>query len=229
MGRDFLEGEILLINKELTWTSFDVVNKARNLIKNHLNIKKIKIGHAGTLDPLATGLLILCTGRFTKRIDEFQDLDKEYTGTFYIGKTTPCHDLEKAPDQDYPVDHITEEQLLAATKTFLGEQEQVPPIFSAVKFQGKPLYIYARKEQEVMIKSRQVRIDEFELTRIALPFVDFRVVCGKGTYIRSLARDFGFAIGSGAYLHALCRTRIGEYRLENAISLEQFAADIKNE
>jgi tRNA pseudouridine55 synthase len=229
MAKDYLEGEVLLINKELGWTSFDVVNKARNLIKNHLRIKKIKIGHAGTLDPLATGLLILCTGRFTKRIDEFQDLDKEYTGTFYIGKTTPCYDLEKEPDQDYPVDHITDEILVAAAKTFLGEQAQIPPMFSAIKLDGKPLYIYARKDQEVVLKSRQVRIDIFELTRIALPLVDFRVVCGKGTYIRSLARDFGEAVGSGAYIHSLCRTRIGDYCVENAVSLEQLAADIKNE
>jgi len=229
MAVDYLEGEVLLIHKELHWTSFDVVAKARNMIKNHLRIKKIKIGHAGTLDPLATGLLILCTGRFTKRIDEFQDLDKEYTGTFYIGKTTPCYDLEKEPDQDYPTEHITESLLHEVAGTFLGEQDQVPPMFSAIKLDGKPLYIYARKDQEVVLKSRQVRIDVFELTKIALPLVEFRVVCGKGTYIRSLARDFGLALGSGAYIHALCRTRIGEYRLEDAISLDQLAADIKNE
>jgi len=177
---------------------------------------------------LATGLLILCTGPFTKRIEEFQDLKKEYTGAFYIGKTTPCYDLEKEPDMDYPVDHITEDMLLTVSKTFIGEIDQVPPIFSAVKLDGKPLYIYARKDQEVTIKSKKINIYEFELTKIEMPLVEFRVVCSKGTYIRSLARDFGEALGSGAYLSKLCRTRIGDFRLEDAMTLAELNQEINN-
>jgi tRNA pseudouridine55 synthase len=226
--KDYMAGEILLINKDLTWTSFDVVNKARTMIRHKLNVKKVKIGHAGTLDPLASGLLILCTGPFTKRIDEFQDLEKEYTGTFYIGKTTPCYDLEKEPDTDYPTDHITSEMITNAAASFVGFQEQYPPIYSAVKLDGKPLYKYARKGHEVEIKAKQITIHEFELTRIEMPEIDFRIVCSKGTYIRALARDFGEALGSGAYLSKLCRTRIGQYRLEDAITLKMLEEDIKN-
>lgn len=214
---------ILLIDKPLGWTSFQVVNKVKWLLKQQG--LKTKIGHAGTLDPLATGLLILCTGKFTKRISEFQDMQKEYTGTFSFGATTPCFDLEKPVDAYFPMDHITEDLLLSTSRQFIGEQDQVPPIFSAVKVEGKRAYELARKGEEAVIQAKRICIYEFELTRIHLPEVDFRVTCSKGTYIRSLARDFGKALQSGAHLSALCRTRIGEFRLEQAIQLEQQAGN----
>jgi tRNA pseudouridine55 synthase len=209
---------ILLINKPLGWTSFQVVNKVKWLLKQQG--LKTKIGHAGTLDPLATGLLILCTGKFTKRISEFQEMQKEYTGTFILGATTPCFDLEKPVDAHYPIDHITEELLQSTSQQFIGDQEQVPPIFSAVKVDGKRAYELAREGSEATIQPKRIRIDTFELTRIQLPEVDFRVTCSKGTYIRSLARDFGKALQSGAHLSALCRTRIGEFNILNALHLE---------
>ena len=215
---DFETGEVLLLDKPLTWTSFDVVRK----VKNALRIKKI--GHAGTLDPLATGLLILCTGKKTKEIDLIQAQEKEYTGTFRLGETTPSFDLETAVDLVRPYAHLTDEEVTAATPQFTGLIQQTPPIFSAVKIDGKRAYELARTGQEAEIKPKTVDIKIFELTRIALPEVDFRVVCSKGTYIRSLARDFGAALGCGAHLTRLVRTRIGEYRVEDAFSLEAIEA-----
>jgi tRNA pseudouridine55 synthase len=215
---DFETGEVLLLDKPLTWTSFDVVRK----VKNALRIKKI--GHAGTLDPLATGLLILCTGRKTKEIDQIQAQEKEYAGTFRLGETTPSFDLETAVDMARPFAHITDEQIWAATGPLTGLIQQTPPIFSAVKVDGKRAYELARTGQEAEIKPKTVDIKTFEITRIALPEVDFRVVCSKGTYIRSLARDLGVALGCGAHLTRLVRTRIGEFRVEDAFSLEAIEA-----
>jgi tRNA pseudouridine55 synthase len=215
---DFETGEVLLLDKPLTWTSFDVVRK----VKNALRIKKI--GHAGTLDPLATGLLILCTGRKTKEIDLIQAQEKEYTGTFRLGETTPSFDLETAVDMARPYAHLTDEQIQAATLPFTGTIQQTPPLFSAVKIDGKRAYEIARQGLDAEIKSKTVEIKTFELTRIALPEVDFRIVCSKGTYIRSLARDLGLALGCGAHLTRLVRTRIGEHRVEDAYSLEAIQA-----
>ena len=215
---DFETGEVLLLNKPLTWTSFDVVRK----VKTTLRIKKI--GHAGTLDPLATGLLILCTGKKTKEIDLIQAQEKEYTGTFRLGETTPSFDLETAVDMARPYAHLTQDEIAAATLPFVGTIQQTPPLFSAVKIDGKRAYELARNGQEVEIKAKTVEIKTFELTRIALPEIDFRVVCSKGTYIRSLARDLGLALGCGAHLTRLVRSRIGEYRVEDAFSLEAIEA-----
>ncbi len=233
--KDFRTGEVLLMNKPLTWTSFQVVNKMKWLIKNHpsllLDGKKIqpKIGHAGTLDPLATGLLIVCTGKQTKNIESYQAQEKEYTGTFYIGATTPCYDMEKPIDKHYPTEHITDELIEETTKQFTGTIQQTPPLFSAIKINGKRAYDIARAGETAEIKSKEITISVFEITRIALPEVDFRVICSKGTYIRSLARDFGEALLSGAHLTALCRTRIGEYKLSDAIDIEEFEAGLKAE
>ncbi|MDP1622694.1 MAG: tRNA pseudouridine(55) synthase TruB [Bacteroidales bacterium] len=215
----FEQGEILLINKPHTWTSFDVVGKMRSMIRQRLGIRKIKIGHAGTLDPLATGLLILCTGKFTKRIDEFQGLEKEYIGTFMLGATTPSFDLETSVDKFFPLGNLDESAIMAAALHFTATFDQVPPQFSAIKVDGKRAYESARKEINVEIKPRQVTISAFEVTRVNLPEVEFRVVCSKGTYIRSLARDFGELLGSGAHLTALCRTRIGSFHLRDAYEL----------
>jgi tRNA pseudouridine55 synthase len=215
---DFEAGEVLLLDKPLTWTSFDVVRK----VKNTLRIKKI--GHAGTLDPLATGLLILCTGKKTKEIDLIQAQEKEYTGTFRLGQTTPSFDLETPVDAELPFEHLTEAEIREATARFTGLIEQTPPLFSAVKVNGERAYEVARRGGEAEIKSKQVTIREFEITRIALPDIDFRVTCSKGTYIRSLARDFGAALGCGAHLTKLVRTRIGEYRLAEALNMEQIDA-----
>ena len=215
---DFETGEVLLLDKPLTWTSFDVVRK----VKSALRIRKI--GHAGTLDPLATGLLVLCTGKKTKEIDQIQALEKEYAGTFRLGETTPSFDLETAVDLVRPYAHLTDEQIRAATEPLTGLIQQTPPIFSAVKVDGKRAYELARTGQEAEIKARTVEIKTFEITRIALPEIDFRVVCSKGTYIRSLARDLGTALGCGAHLTRLVRTRIGEYRVEDAFSLETIEA-----
>jgi tRNA pseudouridine55 synthase len=233
--KDFRTGEVLLMNKPLTWTSFQVVNKMKWLIKNHpsllLDGKKIqpKIGHAGTLDPLATGLLIVCTGKQTKNIESYQAQEKEYTGTFYIGATTPCYDMEKPIDKHYPTEHITDELIEETTKQFTGTIQQTPPLFSAIKINGKRAYDIARAGETAEIKSKEITISVFEITRIALPEVDFRVICSKGTYIRSLARDFGEALLSGAHLTALCRTRIGEYKLSDAMDIEEFEAGLKAE
>lgn len=223
---DFRKGEVLLVNKPREWTSFDVVNKLRYKIKKQTGIKKIKVGHAGTLDPLATGLLIICTGKKTKQINEYQGLPKTYTGSIYLGATTPSYDAEMEIDQRFPTEHIDTELLHATKQQFLGIIDQVPPIFSAIKVDGQPLYKKARKGKEVEIKSRQVQIFDFQLTDIRLPEVDFRVECSKGTYIRSLAYDFGKALNSGAYLSGLCRTAIGKYRLEDAWDLNELVETI---
>jgi tRNA pseudouridine55 synthase len=229
MGLQFEQGEILLINKPYRWTSFDVVAKLRTLIRTHLQIKKIKIGHAGTLDPLATGLLIMCTGKFTKRIDEFQGLEKEYTGLIRIGATTPCFDLEKEIDKELPFEHITTEQIMDAVVKLSGTYEQVPPSFSAKKIDGKRAYKYARLEQEVEIKPRSVTVSGFEISRIDLPYLYFRISCSKGTYIRSIARDLGVVLGTGAHLTELCRTRIGPYHLRDAWEMENIAEHLFDE
>jgi tRNA pseudouridine55 synthase len=222
-AEDFLEGQILLIDKPLTWSSFQAVNKLKYILKRKYDLpKKFKIGHAGTLDPLATGLLIICTGKFTKRITEIQAQAKEYTGTITVGATTPSYDLETEVDATFPTEHISEALILETTKQFLGEIDQKPPVFSAIKKDGKRLYEHARAGEEVEIASRKTTIHEFEITRIALPEIDFRVKCSKGTYIRSLAFDFGIALNSGAYLSALRRTKIGDYDVINGVSPEAF-------
>jgi tRNA pseudouridine55 synthase len=212
----FEEGQVLLINKPLYWTSFDAIRKIRNLVR----IKKV--GHAGTLDPLATGLLIICTGKFTKKINEYMAREKEYTGTFTLGATTPTYDLESEPGNFKPIENISEESIKSKAGEFLGEIMQVPPAHSAIKLEGKRVYELARKGKEVKLEPRKVSIKDFEIKKIEIPVVHFRVVCSTGTYIRSLANDVGEAIGCGAYLSSLCRTRIGEFRLENALSLEEF-------
>ena len=222
-AEDYLEGQILLIDKPLTWTSFQAVNKLKYILKREYNLpKKFKIGHAGTLDPLATGLLIICTGKFTKRITEIQSQAKEYTGTITVGATTPSYDLETEVDATFPTEHITESVIKETVKQFLGEIDQKPPVFSAIKKDGKRLYEHARAGEEVEIAFRKTTIHEFEIIRIALPEIDFRVVCSKGTYIRSLAFDFGKALNSGAYLSVLRRTKIGNYSVTNAIVADAF-------
>lgn len=224
---NFLEGQVLLIDKPLHWSSFQAVNKVKWSLKKHLGLKKIKVGHAGTLDPLASGLLIICTGKFTKRIPELQGMEKEYTGTITIGATTPSFDLETEINATYPTEHIDEALIHKTVEQFLGEIYQQPPVFSAIKKDGKRLYEHARKGEEVEIAFRKTIIHEFEITRIALPEIDFRVVCSKGTYIRSLANDFGKALGSGGHLTVLRRTKIGAYSVEGAISPEDFEATVK--
>ena len=221
-AEDYKEGQVILIDKPLEWTSFQAVNKVRWLIKKEFGIKKIKVGHAGTLDPLATGLLIICSGKFTKKIDTYQAQEKEYTGTFSLGATTPSYDLETEIDQIFDISEITSEEIKEATKQFMGEIQQQPPVFSALKKEGKRLYEYARNGEDVDIPFRTVTISEFEITNIELPRVDFRVVCSKGTYIRSLANDFGKALENGAHLSALRRTKIGDFRVENAVSIKEF-------
>ncbi|MCX6269262.1 MAG: tRNA pseudouridine(55) synthase TruB [Bacteroidetes bacterium] len=229
MEFNFEAGEVILVNKPYTWTSFDVVGKMRSVIRQRMGIRKIKIGHAGTLDPLATGLLILCTGKFTRRIDEFQGLEKEYTGTFRLGATTPSFDLETAIDQSYPIVSLTDcdtqtvrSKIEQAANHFIATFDQVPPQFSAIKVDGKRAYESARKDINVEIKARQVTISAFEITHISLPDVDFRIVCSKGTYIRSLARDFGQLLDCGSHLTALCRTRIGSFHVRDAFELSDF-------
>ena len=212
----FAEGKVLLIDKPLEWTSFDVIRKLRNIIK----IKKI--GHAGTLDPLATGLLIVCTGKFTKKINEYMAQEKEYTGNIVLGATTPTYDLESDPDNFKPVDKINYEQIRSAATKFTGEILQTPPIHSAIKQKGKPVYLLARKGIDVELEPRQITISEFEITHIKMPVVSFRVVCSTGTYIRSLANDFGQALGCGGYLAGLRRTRIGAFSVADALTIEEF-------
>lgn len=211
-----------MIDKPLEWTSFQAVNALKWAIRKKFSLKKIKIGHAGTLDPLATGLLVICTGKFTKKIPELQGQVKEYTGTFHLGATTPSYDLETEVNQNFPTEHLNEDDIREATSKFLGKIEQVPPVFSALKKDGQRLYELARKGKEVEVQPRTIEILKFEITRIALPEVDFRVVCSKGTYIRSLAHDFGKALGSGAYLSALRRTKIGDYNVDNATTPQEF-------
>ena len=214
---DYLEGQLLLVDKPLGWTSFQAVNKLKWVLRQRFKLKKIKIGHAGTLDPLATGLLIICVGKFTKRIHEFQGQEKEYTGTITLGGTTPSYDLETEINQTFNTDHITEELLKNTTKEFIGEIDQAPPIFSALKKDGKRLYEYAREGKEIEIKTRKVTIKSFEITRIDFPNVMFKIVCSKGTYIRSIANDYGKALDSGAHLSKLRRTKIGDYNVDIAI------------
>lgn len=227
--QDYKDGQTLLIDKPLQWTSFQVVNKLRWLIRKNFGIKKIKVGHAGTLDPLASGLLVICTGKFTKRIEEFQGQPKEYIGTITFGATTPSYDLETEVNQTFPTNHITTQQIKNTVSEFVGDIEQYPPVFSALKKDGKRLYEYAREGESVDITPRTVHIAAFEITRIAVPEVDFRVVCSKGTYIRSLANDFGKALNSGAYLSALRRTKIGDFDVMDAISPEVFENQLRSE
>lgn len=219
---DFQEGKVLLIDKPLTWTSFDVVNKIRYQIKHLKGIKKIKVGHAGTLDPLATGLLIVCTGKYTKRIHEIQNAEKEYTGTFVLGATRPSYDKETPIDEEFPIDNITDKDIIKAARNLTGSIQQIPPIYSAQRINGVRAYKKARKNQPIQMEAKQVTISEFEITSIDLPTVSFRVVCSKGTYIRSLVHDLGKGVNNGAFLASLCRTRIGDFKLKEGLSLEEF-------
>jgi tRNA pseudouridine55 synthase len=219
---DFKTGQVLLIDKPLNWTSFQAVNKLRWAIRQAFSIKKIKVGHAGTLDPLATGLLVICTGKMTKQINTFQGQEKEYIGTFVLGSTTPSFDLETEINETFPTEHITENLIHNTTHQFIGKIEQFPPVFSAIKKDGKRLYEFARAGEAVEIKSREVEITEFEITGITELELKFRVVCSKGTYIRSLAHDFGKAIKSGAHLSELRRTRIGNFKVVDALTPEAF-------
>jgi tRNA pseudouridine55 synthase len=229
-AEEILAGKILLIDKPLKWSSFQAVNKLKYILKRKYDLpKKFKIGHAGTLDPLATGLLIICTGKFTKSITEIQAQAKEYTGTIVLGATTPSYDLETEIDATFPTEHITDTLILEITKQFIGEIDQKPPVFSAIKKDGKRLYEHARAGEEVEIKSRKTTIHEFEITRIQLPEVDFRVTCSKGTYIRSLAFDFGLALQSGGHLSTLRRTKIGDYSVENGITPDDFEKSLLDE
>lgn len=219
---NFIEGETLLIDKPLDWTSFQVVNKIRYRLKHLTKVKKIKVGHAGTLDPLASGLLIICTGKKTKTIDEIQGQIKEYTGIITLGKTTPSYDLETDFDREFPLNNLTEEAIIATAGSFLGESFQLPPVFSAIKVDGKRAYKSARKGEDVKIEPRKIKIDAFEITNIHFPDVHFRIVCSKGTYIRSIAHDFGQRLQNGAHLSALRRTKIGNYSVEDAFLLNDF-------
>jgi tRNA pseudouridine55 synthase len=219
---NFVEGEMLLIDKPLTWTSFDVVNLLRSFIRKQYNLKKLKVGHAGTLDPLATGLLIICTGKLTKKIDEYQGMDKTYVGSMKMGVSTPSFDGETAPNAYFDTSHLTNEALIEASKQFVGSIEQVPPIYSAIKIDGKRAFQHARKKEDIVLKSRKVQIDTFELYHIGLPNIDFSVTCSKGTYIRSLVHDFGRSLNNGAYLTDLRRTAIGAYTVANAFTLDEF-------
>nr|WP_298658365.1 tRNA pseudouridine(55) synthase TruB [uncultured Flavobacterium sp.] len=229
-AESILEGQILLIDKPLTWSSFQAVNKLKYALKRQFELpKKFKIGHAGTLDPLASGLLIICTGKFTKKITEIQAQEKEYTGTIFVGATTPSYDLETEIDARFSTEHITEALIFETTKEFIGEIDQKPPVFSAIKKDGKRLYEHARAGEDVEIKARKTTIYEFEITRIALPEIDFRVTCSKGTYIRSLAFDFGKALGSGGHLTALRRTKIGNYSVSNAVCPIVFVNQLQHE
>ncbi len=221
--RKYEEGQVLLINKPLNWTSFDVIRRIRSII----NIRKV--GHAGTLDPLATGLLIVCTGKFTKRINEFMAAEKEYTGTITLGATTPTFDKEGEPENFKDTSHLTLTQIQQVTRQFTGTIMQMPPIHSAIKKDGKRAYDLARRGEEVVLEPRKITIREFEITEVTLPVIAFRVVCSTGTYIRSLANDVGAALGTGAYLSSLCRTRIGDFLLQDAMDMEQLNEKIKNE
>jgi len=217
---ELIAGSVILIDKPLTWTSFDAINKVKRLMK-------AKIGHCGTLDPLATGLLICCTGKMTKRITEYQKQEKEYTGIIHLGAVTPTYDLESKPEQEKPFEHLTEAEILDATKQFTGDIKQTPPIHSAVQKDGKRAYELARAGKEIKLEPRDVEIKTFEITKIELPEVHFRVVCSTGTYIRSLANDFGAALGCGGYLQALRRTKIGDYNVDDALTVEQWVAALK--
>lgn len=219
---DFQAGTVLLLDKPLDWTSFDVVNRVRNMLCRKLEVKKLKVGHAGTLDPKATGLVIVCTGKVTKQIDLIQAQEKEYVATLKLGATTPSFDLESEEDAQFPTEHITQELIEQVLPKFLGEIDQVPPVFSAIKVNGKRAFDYARKGAEIELKSRKIVVKSITIERFEMPELELRIACGKGTYIRSLARDLGSELGSGAYLVGLRRTAIGENRVENAWTLEQF-------
>lgn len=219
---DYIEGHTLLINKPLRWTSFDVVKKIRNTLRTALNVKKIKVGHAGTLDPLADGLLIVCTGKFTKRINEFQAQEKEYTAEFTLGATTPSFDLETEVNETFDYNHITQDMLKTTAESLTGNILQTPPIYSAIKQDGKRLYEHARKGEDVKIKERMVHVSKFEIIKVEMPKVYVRIVCSKGTYIRSLAQKFGKNLNSGAHLSQLTRTRIGKFELSQAIDIQEF-------
>ena len=229
-SEEVVAGSIILIDKPLTWSSFQAVNKLKYILKRKFDLpKKFKIGHAGTLDPLASGLLIICTGKFTKKITEIQAQAKEYTGTIQLGATTPSYDLETEINAHFPTEHLTEHLIFETTLQFIGEIDQKPPVFSAIKKDGKRLYEHARAGEEVEIQARKTTIYEFEITRIQLPEVDFRVTCSKGTYIRSLAFDFGLALESGGHLSALRRTKIGDYSVNNAVTPAEFEKSMQNE
>ncbi len=223
---DFLGGEVLLFDKDLEWTSFDLVNRVRNTLCRKMEIKKMKVGHAGTLDPLATGLMILCTGKSTKKIESFQVKEKEYTATFKLGATTPSFDMETEEDSNLDASHVTNELIEEVIKKFQGEIEQVPPIFSAVKVKGKRAFDYARNGEEVKLTPRKIVISKIEVISFSLPYLKIRVECSKGTYIRSLARDIGEELKCGAYLTELRRTRIGEYKIEDAITVNYFLENL---
>lgn len=225
----YLKGQVLLIDKPFKWSSFQTVNKIRWQLKKKFNLKKIKVGHAGTLDPLATGLLVVCTGKGTKNITTYQNQPKEYTGTLFLGQTTPSYDLETQVNQTFATDHITSRLIRKVSQQFVGEINQKPPIFSALKKKGKRFYELARRGEAIQIASRKVTITEFEISEIAFPRVHFRVVCSKGTYIRSLAHDFGQTLSSGAYLSSLKRTRVGDFSLKNALSIHNFIQQLEAE
>jgi tRNA pseudouridine55 synthase len=223
---DFKGGEVLLIDKPLDWTSFDVVNKLRWQLKKKTGIKRFKVGHAGTLDPLASGLLIICCGKATKTIESYMGMPKEYTGTIVLGASRPSYDMETEIDHTFDIADITEEKIRTAVSTFIGEIKQVPPVFSAKKIDGKKAYEYARKGVEIELKSNDITIHEYEITRIELPEVDFRIQCSKGTYIRSLAHDLGKELGNGGYLKALRRTSIGDFKVTDALSVDDWVTEI---
>ena len=227
-AEDFLDGQILLINKPLGWTSFDVVRKIKNLIRTKYSLKKIKVGHAGTLDPLATGLLIVCTGKFTKRISELQGQAKIYTGDITLGGTTPSYDLETEVDATFETSHISQELIKKTTSQFTGKIDQKPPIFSALKRGGERLYEKARRGESIEIEARKVSVHAFDITKIEMPKVSFEIKCGKGTYIRSIAYDFGLALNSGAHLSKLCRTAIGDYQLADALDVSNFEKQLNS-
>ena len=218
----FLSGQILLINKPIGWSSFEVVKKVKYLIRKKYNLKKIKVGHAGTLDPLATGLLIICTGKYTKKLSEIQNQSKIYTGTITLGAATPSYDLETKVDANYKTSHITEELIHSAKKKFVGEIDQQPPIYSALKKDGERLYEKARRGEKVILESRKVCVEHFNIISIKNLNVNFEIKCSKGTYIRSIANDFGRALNSGGYLSKLCRTAIGDYQLSKGVDIECF-------
>ena len=231
---DFQTGVVIPINKPYEWTSFDVVKKIKNQIgkklrqKLNIRLKNFKVGHAGTLDPLAEGLVLICTGKATKKINDLMADEKEYVATIELGKTTPSYDLETDYDKDYPTDHITKELISETLKTFIGEQDQVPPIFSAKNINGKRAYDYARKGEEIELKANKITISELELLDYQMPLVKIRIICSKGTYIRSLAHDMGKRLESGAHLVKLIRTRIGSYTLDSSLTIEEFEKKLAN-
>ncbi|MBR7036111.1 MAG: tRNA pseudouridine(55) synthase TruB [Bacteroidales bacterium] len=226
---DFIEGEVLYINKPLHWTSFDVVNKTRNILRHSLGVKKIKVGHAGTLDPLATGVMILCTGKATKTIDSYLHKDKEYIATIKLGATTPSFDAETEENATFSTTHITRELVENTLKNFIGDIDQVPPLYSAIRIDGTRAYELARKDKDVAIKPRKVRIDAIELLDFELPYMKIKIACSKGTYIRSLANDIGAALQSGGYVSSLQRTKVGDVTIDDCISIESFQDKIEQE